>query len=372
MTKHAMTGHAFTLEQTLLITCCQVVLNPARPSELQTLVQQKPDWELVVSLALEQGVMPLVYEALSQHCRDTVPATILERLEHLYLSNSLRNQGLAQVMLELMSKLPQEGVATTAYKGPMLALSAYGDLGLRQMSDLDIFILKKDALKVRSLMLAWGFQLKKQRDEASERQRLRTGYHYNFEHVERRLIVEIHWSFNHADFALPLEVAPLWQRREVRQLSGSPVHVFSHDDMLLLLCIHGLRHHWYTLSQIADVAALLRTSHDWPSIMQRARQEGCYQSLVLGLALARDLFQSDLPGWNETEVLTSTRSLRGRVYHYLFQLPRHFPIARYLLWIRARERFKDKSLLTLLLAKTLVQAGLKKLNFLRKSHSKAQ
>ncbi len=50
------------------------------------------------------------------------------------------------------------GITAIPYKGPVLAIQAYGNLAFREFGDLDIFIQKQDFLKVKELLLDNGYK----------------------------------------------------------------------------------------------------------------------------------------------------------------------------------------------------------------------
>ena len=77
-------------------------------------------------------------------------------------------------------------------------------------------------------------------------------------------------------------------------LSPNDLRVMRDMDLLLYLCEHGARHGWSRLKWLADLPRVLADrGWDWPTVLGGARQVGCNQSLILGLALCQDLF-----GWS--------------------------------------------------------------------------
>ncbi len=96
----------------------------------------------------------------------------------------------------------------------------------------------------------------------------------------------------------------------------------SSEDLLLFLCVHGAKHLWLNLGWICDIARLLAAEKNlaWDKILEQARAMGCERMLLLGLFLADDLLEAEVPG----EILKSMRStpvvetLATRVYTWLF------------------------------------------------------
>ena len=65
---------------------------------------------------------------------------LMVELGRLFLLNVGSSFGLAKKLLEILALLDREGVRAIPFKGPTLAVKAYGDLTLRPFSDLDIFV----------------------------------------------------------------------------------------------------------------------------------------------------------------------------------------------------------------------------------------
>jgi Uncharacterised nucleotidyltransferase len=188
------------------------------------------------------------------------------------------------------------------FKGAVLAASAYGDLALRQFSDLDILVGRGDVVRAKNLLLAAGNRLEPQGytielSDALEQRYLDTQCNYNFHSADGRVLMELHWSFAPRYFAFPINVDRLWDRLEQIPLAGSVVPNIPAEDLLLILSSHGARHCWQRLAWICDIAELLRRNQnlDWDRTLCEARRLGNERVLLLGLRLAHDLLGALLP-----------------------------------------------------------------------------
>jgi len=94
----------------------------------------------------------------------------------------------------------------------------------------------------------------------------------------------------------PLSVEELAGRLGSIRLGSRTVPSLAAEDLLLVLCAHGTVHRWGRLGWIADVARLVLIANDidWGRVRARARALGAERRLVLGLALAQDLFGARL------------------------------------------------------------------------------
>ena len=58
----------------------------------------------------------------------------------------------------LLRNFKAAGIPAIPYKGPALAATAYGNVGLRVFGDLDILIQKEDVPRAADMMTALGYR----------------------------------------------------------------------------------------------------------------------------------------------------------------------------------------------------------------------
>ena len=112
------------------------------------------DWDYLFQLAQRHSIVPLLYVELE---RDLVPNQFLDKLKQHYIENSARNTVLTAELCRLINLFRDEGIEAIPYKGPILALFAYGDIRLRRFVDLDVIVKKVDVLKAREILLNQGY-----------------------------------------------------------------------------------------------------------------------------------------------------------------------------------------------------------------------
>src|SRR5262245_34078973 len=96
------------------------------------------DWEYLFQLARRHSIVPLVYVQLEQQAPDLIPQQFLAKLKKHYVENSARNTLLTAELCRLINLFRDEGIEAIPYKGPVLALFAYGNIALRRFVDLDV------------------------------------------------------------------------------------------------------------------------------------------------------------------------------------------------------------------------------------------
>src|SRR5579862_7429084 len=98
------------------------------------------DWRGFAKACDHHDVAPFIYCRLRGLAGIAVPPGLLEHLRLCFLEGSGRNYHLAQKLIDLTSLFKEHGIPVLAYKGPTLAMVAYGDLALRSYQDLDLVI----------------------------------------------------------------------------------------------------------------------------------------------------------------------------------------------------------------------------------------
>jgi hypothetical protein len=220
-----------------------------------------------------------------------------ERLRAKFRENATRNVLLAGELVRVAHLFGEAGVEPLAYKGPALAVQAYGDLSLRRFIDLDVIVRRRDVARAGELLLSLGFAKPEGLTPAHEKFLLRRQHNLAFKGDGGKLTVELHWEVSPAPFAsVPLGEGA-WERASTVTLHGAEVKCLAPEDLLLALAVHGTKHLWERLAWVCDVAALVnsQTELDWDFVLRRARESRVERMLYLALRLARGLVGAKLP-----------------------------------------------------------------------------
>jgi len=306
-----------------LLLCCAMRSHRRGCKRLRTLLEQRLDWQCLVRLANHHGMMPHLYARLSETCASFVPEAALTQLHEQFTANARRNLLLTAKLLKLLALFEEHQIAAVPFKGPLLALSAYGDSALRQFSDLDVLIHTEDVPKARELLISHGYcpQFSLTREQETDLIRFRN--EHAFWHEVEGVAVDLHWALAPRWFQATLDTENVWNRVESTTVAGRIVATLSAEDMLLFLCVHGSKHCWHLLSMIYDLAAHLRASTmvDWQRLIDQADRQGSERMLLLGFHLASELFGVELPGELARKIKTdpSMDRLAAQVYRILLR-----------------------------------------------------
>jgi hypothetical protein len=284
-------------ETCLLLHCGRAVVDPERAAQVRALVEAGLDWDRLLALAARHGLRALLHRHLSRLCPDSVPSAPLAVLRDYVQKNSAFGVLFTGELHRLLATLDAHGVEAMPFKGPALADALYGHLALRQFCDLDILVRERDVWRASAVLEEQGFVA----DFAVPPERrewfVRQDYVRLFRRDGGRTIVELHWGVAPRSFAVRFDGDAVWTRLSAATLQGRPVRMAADEDLLLMLCVHGSRHSWDKLENLASVAELVRRSPalDWPAVWQRAEAMHCRRMVAFALVLAHGLFESPLP-----------------------------------------------------------------------------
>jgi hypothetical protein len=315
-------------EADLLLCCARTTANDRIVARLRELAATEIDWEYLFLLTRRHSVAPLVYQQLERHASNLTPPDVLAHLKKHYLENAARNTVLTAELCRLLDRFASSGIEAIPYKGPVLALFAYGNVALRRFVDLDVIVHKHDVLPAREILLDEGYAPSKSLSLSQHELLLRTQHNLQFSRDNHRLIVELHWDVAPHLFASSVNTDQLWQNLITLDLNGSQVKAFSAADLLFSLCVHGSRHLWERLGWICDVAELLaRQTFDWTKLLKRAAAADCERMFLLGLYLAERLLDAPLPDEIKQRCASDPRleSLADNVVEHLFNGATHVP-----------------------------------------------
>jgi len=295
----------------------RMVLEAARAepaAERGVELAEAADLPLVLTLANRHGITPLLFRYLGGPAAVVVPPAIMDRLRRHVFGVGRRNLELAGELIRISRLLEREGICALPYKGPTLALKAYGDLAARQFEDLDLLVPPADLDHAIETVQGAGYTLHPQVSPAQYRSYRRSDCEVWLANADETINIELHWAVRERLYAFSLDLDEVAARSRPMRLAGAQVPGVALEDLLLILAAHGIKHAWHRLKWIRDVAGLL-TLHpelDWDLVLRQAERLRSERLLLLALLLPHCLLGAQLPA----EILRrADRELIGLVAH---------------------------------------------------------
>jgi len=310
-----------------LITCCKTELSE---DDITFIIQsiQHPSFNIqhLLSLANQHGILPLVYKTLKNLSKENASPRslslskctqystfkqLLSELKVAYTNIVQRNMLMSAELIHIMKLLEDHGIEALAFKGPTLSQMAYGDITLRQYSDLDILVEEKDLYCAAKLIVNQNYEPMNSIEFLKNKAKLHVEKNYEFYDKKHGIKVEIHWRLLNASFWKKFKEYDVFTTQQYTNINHTTIPTLNTKILLLYLCNHGASHMWERLGWIVDIDRLIKSEGDsfnWVEIMTLASSLQSRITLLLGLGLSQALFNTKLPSEIEKQVNTQTIS----------------------------------------------------------------
>ncbi len=280
-------------ENRLLLSCARKVLTARHLEQARSAIAGGLAWDLLDRSAREHRLSALLDWHLQQNFPLAAAASQSRRRQ--FFENNARYLLLSAALLKVMEALHAAEIRALAYKGPALSALLYGDIALREMSDLDVLIDRATFSASREVLTGIGYQPVFALTRKQEKARLRSDCECEFTASDQKVMVDLHWQVTAPHLAQRFRFDDLWDRRRKVTVGQELIPTLSAEDTALILAVHGGKHLWDRLSLLADFAQSLRQVLDWQALRSRAREARAERMLFLALALAEDIFEIQIP-----------------------------------------------------------------------------
>ncbi len=260
------------------------------------------DWDSLIGVARHHGVLPLVYEAVS--AVSTSASQGKDRLREHYYSIVLRNQLLCNELSRILGLLEAESIRAISFKGPTLAVLAYGSISMRQFADIDLLVRVEDRETALAILEAEDYApyFRAYRrpiarlSKAQAASYLRNYHQYELSGTDGKQ-VDLHWHTAPRRYPFRLDPDRLWADTGRVSLGGHAIATLSMENLILYLCMHGAKERWQKFGWVVDLHRLLESDVDidWDIVRREARHAHATRVLAFGLTLTRVLLGTRMP-----------------------------------------------------------------------------
>jgi hypothetical protein len=138
-----------------VVLCCRVFVKTAPAEELEYFVQaHEIDWEQVYQYAALHRVRPILYKVLS-NC--TIPASVLSRFHNYCHGLSVFAFERQIESARIQQVLGKQGIRVRLYKGLDFTRLVYGDISMREFTDMDMMVDSRQLPGLAKVMTAEGY-----------------------------------------------------------------------------------------------------------------------------------------------------------------------------------------------------------------------
>jgi hypothetical protein len=310
--------HERAREIDALVASARVTLEAEDAARLGSAVRAGLDWASLLRLAHVHGLLPLLERHLRTVAGNEVPAAVRAELAERQQASAQRSLLLTAALVEALRALADARIEAIPFKGPLLAATVYGDLGLRPFRDVDVLVRPGDLAGAVGRLERLGWAVVP--GQGGLAARLRCAWVSDLALSRGGSLLELHWKLTQPYFGIADTLADVAGGLAGAEVAGLAVRTLPPDALLLYLCVHGATHRWPRIEWVCDVAELLRcdVTIDWSGLRARAQGSGALRMLGLGVLLASDLLGAPVPAaLADLAGSPAARSLARTVYRHL-------------------------------------------------------
>lgn len=285
--------HLYSNEQVLLVLLARVYFSTATPSAVNDFIRQQPiDWELAYKTARAHSLRPFISYIIAEHNIDVQPA-FREKLQQDYRIAMMNNVQISFQTARLVNHFKEKGIIIIPYKGAVLAHSYYENMALRESSDIDFLVDRKDVAAIEDYFISIGCRPV----QTVPRSYLKFEQFFFKEIVYdtpasvtgRTYSIELHWTLTNR-FAGKYPEYPFFRSHiEPYQLNSLSLHKLSPAyDFAAIVSNHFVKDMFGRFKHITDIACFLQRHPGLPDdhiIFSIAREYGFEKKLETGLSL---------------------------------------------------------------------------------------
>lgn len=267
---------------------------------LDELIPTISDWEGFTKMAIDRAAAPLIVDKLPKLSKAGLfPDGVLRRLKQASLRTLTRNMLLTEHFRQVIRAFNEAEIPVIALKGSMLSEWLYGNINLRQFSDLDLLVPQEKGLAALEILRKMGYVSSdlSLTDFITENTSI---VHYK-PMIKNGVSVEIHIRVHSEMESYQVDLQDMWQHAVPLKLHGVEAFGFSPEDLLLHLCIHLDKHFiigQFQFTCLYDLVNMLNHKGDvlnWELFEQKCIQAKTESVTYKYLILAQKYMNGQLP-----------------------------------------------------------------------------
>ena len=291
-----------SIEDKVLLSCVRLTPTQKEIEELNNLIPQLKDWDYFCSNIIKLGYGPIFFKKTASLSNNIlIPEFVQRKLKKSYLKTLSMNIRLADAFSKIVERCNAEGIQVVALKGIYLTEWLYGDIGLRQCSDIDLLVREADGKRCLELLDELGYKT-----ESNE-----------FLWVKAEII---HYPARILDEEYDLNVNELFNRIQPIKIHNTPAYALDFYDMLIHVCIHMDKHfrkdhiQFNSFADLTNILIIYQNKIDWNILKDRCIQFKCETIFFKNLILVQKYFNAPLP----PEIISKYTSALDNVHEERF------------------------------------------------------
>lgn len=220
------------------------------------------DWEEFLNLVIKHRLTSHVLKH-AKFLAENFPIPAYEKLMEIRLERSKISLNFAIHAIRIYQKFEEHKIKHCFFKGPLLSMELYNDVGFRNFRDIDVLVEQKDVEKAKLIIEELGFDCiypKFQLSAKQQKANYSISHHYHFKHPAQITQVELHWNITNPKSFYGIETKEIIKNCRKIKISNYSLPYISKIDNLVYQAAHGSIHQWYRLFWLKDFSVILANS----------------------------------------------------------------------------------------------------------------
>ncbi len=270
-----------SIEHRLLLAASMLEPDPTQIVLMQELLPRLEDQDAFVSIAIHEGLGGLLYKNLKKaNLLETLKDSCRQDLFDFYHQTAFLNMARIREIKEVLQELAPTFIRVVFLKGFALIHTLYADVGLRPMTDIDIWVQAEDLQEFITLLLHLGYE-----QDPFYPATLRKGL----------TVLDIKTHLLGADriksrtLLLKGGQEPVFRRVRPLSIEGQRAFMLDPYDQILYLTLHAFKHNAEKMNWLVEIRELTRhwKPSEWQMLFTRAAEMGLERTLLHLLFLLR-------------------------------------------------------------------------------------
>jgi hypothetical protein len=316
-----MSNSAHSQEFQLLLSCSALDKNRTVEAIKKISNSTTFDEDEFLSLLKRHHLSELAFQLLKNE--SFFSSSLRSQIEQLAQANQLKAIAGLAIQVRLQHFFQANGINAIYMKGLFLSHLYYGDIGKRNLVDIDVWVEESYFNQGKVFLRSLGYVSTLDHYAFNQRQ-LNFIHQCNHDEIfyhpgdKNTPVIELHWKLRNALGNYMFD--PIKEQDKLMQveMNGVPFSVFNHVDQFIFLCVHGAEHGWFKLKWLVDLVHLNNTiDFDWKSVVLRAKVLKSERELRLAWSLLQEFYGLTIPEKIEEIKLTTLDRLRLNYVRHL-------------------------------------------------------
>ena len=256
------------------------------------------NWELFIELLRKHRLVSHIIK--NKITKELLPNTIYERIKQIHVNQSKKTLLFTGELFKIHEILDKNNISHVFFKGSLLSLELYNDIGFRNFKDIDLLVDKENIERAATLIQSLNYSFIEPKIKLSEKQKkvnYSISHHYHLRHNINPIEVELHWNLTNPKSFFSVTTNELINNKINLDFQNQQLPYISSSENMAFLAAHGAIHQWYRLFWLKDFSELfLKTgSEEINNAWKLAEKLKLKKCLTQACVLSHLIYKTDLP-----------------------------------------------------------------------------